>query len=354
MHKKTGHKKNKKGEKEIATKEVGEYNDFVIIEKEEKKEKKYDLKDLLFFKDWIILEKNDKQKKSRFSDLFKEIEESSKNQNNEVKENAKEDKKEDAKENVKENAKEEIKEEDKKNLSNITNSQISQITYQSTSFDSKTNSSISDSLENSSINQIIENKKIENNSINQIKEKKKIDKNKLEDPKENIEEANLNVDVNKIISLEDKRNTIMIKNIPNKFNKDLLLMYINHNFKGTYDLFILPTDINKYKNFGYAFINFTSSYYIPYFYFMFNGKMWSNTNSRKVCELTYSKVQGRENLLKHYPSKITYANEEAYNVTPEQKYIIPNVYKLVFNKFFPKQKIEEYKYYFITKMPDEK
>lgn len=344
MHKKSGHKKNKKGEKEIATKEVGVYNEFLIIEKEEKKE------ECLSYKDWIILEKNDKPTKSRFSDLFKEIEESKKNQNNEIKENAKEDTKED----VKEDGKEDIKEEDKKNLSNITNSQISQITYQSTSYDSKTNSSINDSLENSSINQIIDNKKIENNNINQIKEKKKIEKNKLEDPKENTEETNLNVDVNKIISLEDKRNTIMIKNIPNKFNKDLLLMYINHNFKGTYDLFILPTDINKYKNFGYAFINFTSSYYIPYFYFMFNGKMWSNTNSRKVCELTYSKVQGRENLLKHYPSKITYANEEAYNVTPEQKYIIPNHYKIVFNKFFPKQKIEEYKYYFITKMPDQK
>ena len=145
----------------------------------------------------------------------------------------------------------------------------------------------------------------------------------------------------------------MIKNLPNKFNKDLLLCIINQKFKGTYDLFILPTDINKYKNFGYAFINFTSSYYIPYFYFIFNGKMWSGTNSKKICELTYSKVQGKTNLLRHYPSKIIYGNEEALNVTPEQKYIIPNVYKLVFNKFFPKEKIKEFNFYFITKMPSQ-
>ena len=79
--------------------------------------------------------------------------------------------------------------------------------------------------------------------------------------------------------------------------------------------------------------------------------MWSSTNSKKVCELTYSKVQGKKNLLGHYPSKIVYGNEEAFNVTPEQKYIIPNIYKLVFYKYFPKQKIEEYKYYFITKIP---
>ena len=183
-----------------------------------------------------------------------------------------------------------------------------------------------------------------NNSINFI--------NRVESLGDSNEKVmDLNLDINKVFSLEDKRSTIMIKNIPNKFNRELLLNIINSNFRGTFDLFILPTDINKFKNFGYAFINFTSSYYIPYFYFMFNGKMWSSTNSQKVCELTYSKVQGKENLLAHYPSKIIYLNEEAKNVTPEQKYIIPNDYKLIFHKFFPNQTIEEYKFYFITKLP---
>ena len=168
----------------------------------------------------------------------------------------------------------------------------------------------------------------------------------------NIEEVDLTLNINKVISLEDRRATVMIKNIPNKFNQDLLLSIIDQNFKGTYDLFILPTDVNKFKNFGYCFINFTCSYYIPYFYFMFNGKMWSSTNSKKVCELTYSKVQGKNNLLSHYPIKIIYYNEDALDVTPEQQYIIPNVYKLIFNKCFPKEKIEEKKFYFITKMPN--
>ena len=166
-----------------------------------------------------------------------------------------------------------------------------------------------------------------------------------------IEEMDLNIYINKVISLEDKRTTLMVKNIPNKFNQNLLLSIIDQNFKGTYDLFIMPTDVNKSKNFGYCFINFTSVYYIPYFYFLFNGKMWSRTNSKKICELTYSKVQGKNDLLGHYPIKIIYYNEEAFNVKPEQQYIIPNVYKLIFNKYFPKEKIEEKKFYFITKMP---
>ena len=319
MKKKSNNKKIKKKEKDILTKEVGTFDDFLIIEKEEdKKETNLENIDLSSYKDWVFLDnpfKTQKKKpeKSRFSDLFKEIEEETK-------------KKEEDNDNL------------KKDDSLMKNSSInlsSQMTYQSTSFDTK-------KLEGNSINDSL----LDNNNNIKILEDKNND-----EQKDINEELNLYLDINKVISLEDKRATIMIKNIPNKFNKDLLLRIINQNFKGTYDLFILPTDINKYKNFGYSFINFTSSYYIPYFYYMFNGKMWSNTNSKKVCELTYSKVQGKTNLLAHYPSKIVYCNEDAFNVTQEQKYVIPNVYKLIFNKFFPKEKIEEYKFYFITKMP---
>ena len=337
-------KKKSNHQKEVEMKEVGIFDDFIIMEKEKK-----DLDDLSFLKEWINLEnpfsKKAKPKKSRFSDLFKEMEEEEKESKNKK---AEEDKKkeEDTKINEEEKQKKEedtLKKDDslKKNIS--FNSSTA-----NTNFDSKLFESFSgneSSLENSNIN--ISNN-TNNNSINQIKENKKSEQREISS---GIEEINLNLDINKVISLEDKRTTIMIKNIPNKFNKDLLLSIINQNFKGTYDLFILPTDVNKYKNFGYAFINFTCSYYIPYFYYMFNGKMWSSTNSKKVCELTYSKVQGRNNLLGHYPIKIVFWNEEASNVTPNQKYIIPNVYKIIFNKCFPKETIEEFKFYFITKMP---
>ena len=159
-----------------------------------------------------------------------------------------------------------------------------------------------------------------------------------------------NVDIYKVLSLEDRRTTIMIKNIPNKFNRAILLSTIDINFKGTYDLFILPTDGNRNKNFGYSFINFTSSYFIPYFYFMFNNKKWSSTNSKKICEITYSKVQGRDNLISYYANKIIYFNN-VKEVNSEQKYIIPNDYKNLFVQLFPNQIIEEYPFYFTTKIP---
>ena len=161
----------------------------------------------------------------------------------------------------------------------------------------------------------------------------------------------LNIDIKRIIYLEDRRTTLMIKNIPNKFNRDLLLKIIDQNFKGAYDLFILPTDANRYKNFGYAFINFTSSYYIPYFYSLFNNKKWSSTNSQKVCCITYSKIQGRNNLLAHYPSKIIFKNDEAKKQSGEIKYKIPNNYSNIFKAAFPNHTVENFDTYFITKMP---
>ena len=175
-------------------------------------------------------------------------------------------------------------------------------------------------------------------------------RNSIFDSRPSEKKFELNVDIKKVICLEDRRTTVMIKNIPNKFNRDMLLNIIDKNFKGAYDIFILPTDVNRYKNFGYSFINFTCSYYIPNFYYLFNGKKWSNTNSQKMCEITYSKIQGRNNLLQHYSNKIIFRNDEAKKYNSE-KYIIPNEYKMIFTKAFPNQYIEEYEYHFLTKMP---
>ena len=48
----------------------------------------------------------------------------------------------------------------------------------------------------------------------------------------------------------------MIRNIPNKYNKELMRETIDRNFKDTYDFFYLPIDFKNNCNVGYAFINF--------------------------------------------------------------------------------------------------
>ena len=335
------HSKKQTNESEIPMKSTL-FGDYVVYEKienqkkeDEKIEKNEQIKEEIdpktgskFFGDWLIYmndpENNEKnisttrKTTSRFSDFFKKILESKKENDSEKK--------------------------NETEIGSLSTKSGTPDLLRSTFDDSQNISEQKTSVGSNGTFSEKRDSSISNNSINFINQNEN-----LGDSNDKI--MDLSLDINKVISLEDKRATIMIKNIPNKFNRDLLLNIINNNFRGTFDLFILPTDINKFKNFGYAFINFTSNYYIPYFYFMFNGKMWSRTNSQKVCELTYSKVQGKENLLAHYPSKIIYLNEEAKNVTPDQKYIIPNDYKLIFHKFFQNQTIEEYKLYFLTKLP---
>ena len=164
------------------------------------------------------------------------------------------------------------------------------------------------------------------------------------------EDFNPHLDINKVLSLEDKRSTIMIKNIPNKFTREKLLDLINKNFRGTYDLFIMPKDGKKNRNFGYAFVNFISSYSLPYFYFMFNGKKWIGTNSKKICEITYSKVQGRNELISHYPNKVIFFNE-IHNMKTGNKFFIPKNYLMLFKQLFPSHPIEENSFGFFTTIP---
>ena len=356
-------KLNQNKKEEYEAKEIGLYNDFLIIslnplkEKENPKENENTIKEEknitnseiidngsveTFLSDFYPKMKSQKEslKKSRFSDFFKEIEEKEK--------------------------------ETKNPLSNSLNISLSTV------FQNKRNENIKNqtSLSISTLDSYkVSNKFIENNSTNSISylfnyfNKDNFDdnnnkisisnNNSLEDKNiddELYEKLGLKVDMIKVLNLEDRRTTIMIKNIPNKFTREILLNIIDQNFRGTYDIFILPTDSNQFKNFGYCFINFTNSYYIPYFYYMFNGNKWSFTNSKKICEITYSKIQGKNKLLNHYPSKIVYENKEVdivnNNNNLPREFIIPNVYKDNFLSLFPNQNIVQFPFYFLILLPE--
>lgn len=366
--------------------EIGIFNDFIVYDKDNLfndylKYQNLESTTSPSLKDWLIIQRESKQTKSRFTDFFEEINQEkseenegkkneNKNQINEIEDEKKvDDQKKDAlfMKNFTQNI----------NLDNNNNNLFSINTFKDNKFKENdldvrntffpnlgvqnTKMSINSNINNSIFNPGnqgmstndtgfagISNSSLSNSNID-ISNNSFNSKIIVVDIKEQNFEPN--VDINKILSLKDTRTTIMIKNIPNKFGRELLLSTIDQNFKGTYDLFILPTDGNKNKNFGYSFINFTSCYYIPFFYYMFNGKKWSSTNSQKICEITYSKVQGRENLVAHYPNKIIHFNAVT-NQNEDQKYVIPNEYKMFFNKIYPKQKIEEHKFYFVTTIPN--
>ena len=133
------------------------------------------------------------------------------------------------------------------------------------------------------------------NTKNNISKRKLSSQNLQEEEKEhNI------IDIDLIIKGIDKRTTLMIKNIPNKYTINTFLDEINTDFKNKYDLFYLPIDYGNKCNLGFAFINFVDSFHIINFYDLYRGKKWKRFNSEKTCELLYAKIQGKKDLISHF------------------------------------------------------
>eukprot|EP01118_Nematostelium_gracile_P011773 TRINITY_DN4235_c0_g1_i4.p1 TRINITY_DN4235_c0_g1~~TRINITY_DN4235_c0_g1_i4.p1 ORF type:complete len:720 (+),score=121.49 TRINITY_DN4235_c0_g1_i4:327-2486(+) len=102
------------------------------------------------------------------------------------------------------------------------------------------------------------------------------------------------------VGSEDNRTTLMIKNIPNKYNQKMLLAAVDDKHRGSYDFFYLPIDFKNKCNVGYAFINFIGYDFIRSFYEEFNNKRWEKFNSEKVCNITYARIQGKNALIQHF------------------------------------------------------
>jgi RNA recognition motif-containing protein len=155
--------------------------------------------------------------------------------------------------------------------------------------------------------------------------------------KNNVSKSN-DIDIKKILSLEERRKTLMIKNIPNKFTiNDFLRIFSEFNEK--FNLFLIPTDIKRKKNYGYAYINFIEPLDIIYFYYKFNGKRWANTNSIKICEILFSKIQGNK-IIKHFPIKNIYLNPNVNENENNKLIIIPLCYLNIFKNIYPQIEIK--------------
>lgn len=92
--------------------------------------------------------------------------------------------------------------------------------------------------------------------------------------------------------------TVMFRNIPNKYTREMLVKQLEQDLKGHFDFVYLPIDFKNKCNVGYAFINFRSIEACETFLLNFNGvevrKCLPGLNSRKVTEVTPARVQGFE------------------------------------------------------------
>ena len=132
------------------------------------------------------------------------------------------------------------------------------------------------------------------------------------------------INLDNILKSRDKRTTLIIRNIPNKYTISLLLDELNQNFENKFDIVYLPQDYINNSNLGFGFINFMNHMHLILFYDEFVGKKWNCFNSKKRCQLAYSKYQGKNELMKYIHTKLGISNLDNNNENIKKSFFINN------------------------------
>ncbi|THG18956.1 protein MEI2-like 6 [Camellia sinensis] len=121
-----------------------------------------------------------------------------------------------------------------------------------------------------------------------------------------------------VLPLEDDKTTttVMIKNIPKEYNREMILKFLDEHCNlenqrrtsgeaaddvvSAYDFMYLPMDFRSGFSRGYAFVNFTEARAVWKFHKACNRKTWDFVNSPKICQIVCAIIQGREALVRHF------------------------------------------------------
>jgi hypothetical protein len=103
-----------------------------------------------------------------------------------------------------------------------------------------------------------------------------------------------------------------VRNIPNKYNQQMLLEEVNQKHEGTYDFFYLPIDFKNRCNVGYCFINFLDPKFIPPFVLEFNGQRWKSFNSEKICAVSFARIQGKSAMVSRFQNSSLLEKDDEY------------------------------------------
>ncbi|KAK8832051.1 hypothetical protein WA577_005148 [Blastocystis sp. JDR] len=126
------------------------------------------------------------------------------------------------------------------------------------------------------------------------------------------------IHLDKVRSGEDKRTTLMIRNIPNGFSRKVLLKIINQTCKNRFDFLYLPFDEKTNCNMGYGYVNMIDLESVCLLYENFNGHKWPHTKSGKVCSVCYGRLQsgdlgGSEKLVQYCSDWSVMTSDEIYH-----------------------------------------
>merc|ERR1719265_6906 len=124
---------------------------------------------------------------------------------------------------------------------------------------------------------------------------------------------------NSIVDGQEWRTTVMLRNMPNNYTRDMLLELVDAmGFEACYDFAYLPVDFKSQAGLGYAFINFVTPDEAQRCFEQFEGFSDWKVPSEKVCTVTWgSPYQGLE------------AHVERYQNSPVMHHSIPDEWKPV-------------------------
>ena len=109
------------------------------------------------------------------------------------------------------------------------------------------------------------------------------------------------ISLDKIMKGDDKRTSVMIKNLP----LDVTKQYINEILSGVgnSNYLYLPHDKFSNKCLGFAFVNVVNYKNIIRLYNKLNGIKLDNFDMKRPLEICYSKVQGKAGLSQMFGKK---------------------------------------------------
>lgn len=117
-----------------------------------------------------------------------------------------------------------------------------------------------------------------------------------------------------LYSGEGNETSLMIRNIPNKYTREMLLEDLDMNgFKNLYDFFYLPIDFRTQCNMGYAFVNLVTVEDANRLRSLYGGRQLSAYNSAKICEVGAAKVQGKDRNVDQYRNSAVMSMDERYH-----------------------------------------
>ena len=106
------------------------------------------------------------------------------------------------------------------------------------------------------------------------------------------------ISLEKIENGEDKRTSVMIKNLPSSITKEDFKTILGD--VGNINYVYLPFDKKKNKYLGFAFVNVVNYKTLIQIHKKLYGKKLDNYRMKKNIEICYSKVQGKNELIQMF------------------------------------------------------